>query len=172
MEGVKIVQSITVSKEGGNGEDVDWDGEERREAKRRYTTDRRRGEARKRIWVNIVLPAIVGIGLTSLLSWAIYVTHTTYTISAIYDQTFKKHIDSQAVIAAKNAAKLKEIATDSDKEMKELRKIHVDDMRALRSDMSNGFREIRNTQGAIYDILVKRVGEGEKKNEDDDKKYP
>lgn len=142
--------------DNGNGEDRDWNGDERRAVRRRYTLDRRAKEARKKLWFNILVPAIVGIGLTGALSWGVYVTHTTYTISAVYEQTFAKHLKEQKEKDTAVSKGIKQVADEYRRDIKELGDSHNEEMSTLRKEVGEGFREIRKIQGDIYNILVHR----------------
>lgn len=124
----------------------DWDGVEQREARRRYTIDRRLAERRRRYWWAIILPIILGAGLTGLtglISWGVYVTHVTYRISANYELAFVKHIELQVEKEARLDHRLELIKAD-----------FTNRTNLIRSDMTAGLKEIRDMQGAMYKLLV------------------
>ena len=131
-----------------------WEGEERREAKRRYTIDRRLLERRKKYWSTLLLPVLAGIIVTGILSWGAYVTHITYGISAKYEESFVKHIKDQLKKDALMDHKLELIQAE-----------HNRQMIRLRDDMNTGFKEIRVFQRDIYSILVKQQIQEEVKHE-------
>jgi len=122
----------------------DWTGDERREYMRRYSGERRVVERRKKYWWSVVLPIILGLLGTGVISWAVYVTHTTYGISAKWEQSFGRHVQDQLQKEA------------SDDHRIELMKIdHNSEMTSLRRDMNEGFKEIRGSQKDIYNLLLK-----------------
>jgi hypothetical protein len=124
-------------------EDHGWEGDNRREIKRRFDIDRRSQERRKRYWWTVLFPLIIGIIGTAVLSWGAYVTHTTYGISAKYEQTFVSHIRNQ-------------IQKDADTDHKlEITKIeHARELDKIRKDMKDGFSEMRKSQDAIYNLII------------------
>jgi hypothetical protein len=125
-----------------------WNGEERREVKRRHAVDRRLQERKKRYLWSIIFPVTIGIIGTAILSWGAYVTHVTYGISASYEETFKGHIQGQLVKEAEIAHKF------------ELNKLeYTDKLTELRRDMNLGFKEMRNTQKNIYNLLIGQSSE-------------
>ena len=123
----------------------DWEGAERREAKRRYTLDRRIMERRKRYLFSVVLPTVLGILGAGIVSWGAYVTHSTYSISAKYEETFVDHIDDQAVHDKLQRARIDGIVVDYNTRISE-----------LHDDVNDGFKEIRDTQNNIYNLLLQR----------------
>jgi hypothetical protein len=124
-----------------------WNGEvERRESKRRYTLDRRLYEKRKKYWINLLLPIVLGVVVTGIVSWAAYVTHLTYGISAKYEQSFVSHINDQ----------LKKDALIEHK-MELLQVNHDQDLRQLKEAMETGFKEMRSFQHDIYKILAQQT---------------
>lgn len=126
----------------------EWEGEERRETRRRYTIDRRILERRKRYWSSLLLPVFVGIVVTAIVSWGAYVTHVTYGISAKYEESFVKHVREQLKKEAHNEHRLEMIQTE-----------HNSQMARLRDDMNTGFKEIRAFQHDIYNLLAKKKSE-------------
>ena len=127
----------------------DWSGEERREARRRYTLDRRELERRKKYWSSLILPVIIGIVATAIVSWGAFVTHVTYGISAKYEESFVKHVNDQLKKEAYNEHRLELIQAE-----------HNAQMARLREDMNTGFKEIRAFQHDIYNLLAKKKAEG------------
>ena len=125
--------------------DRDWDGEERREAKRRYTIDRRDVERKKKYWINLFLPIVVGVLVTSLMSWGVYITHTIYTISANYEQTFKKHMEDQSAEAVRDDIRMDAMQVDYNSKISR-----------LHDDMMEGFKELRNSQNLIQKLIVSK----------------
>jgi hypothetical protein len=123
----------------------DWEGDERREAKRRYTMDRRTMERRKRYLVTVVLPTVLGVLGAGVVSWGAYVTHSTYSISAKYEETFVDHIDSQVIADRQQNKHISDIVVDYNLRIGE-----------LHDDMNDGFKEIRDTQNNIYNLLLQR----------------
>jgi hypothetical protein len=123
--------------------DEDWNGVEQREARRRYTVDRRLAERRKRYWWSMILPIILGTGLAGLLSWGVYVTHVTYRISANYELSFVKHLERQVE---------KEFRLDHRLEV--MKADFTNRTNLIRSDMTAGLKEIRDMQTTMYKILV------------------
>jgi hypothetical protein len=123
----------------------DWEGDERREAKRRYTMDRRTMERRKRYLFTVVLPTVLGVLGAGVVSWGAYVTHSTYSISAKYEETFVDHIDSQVIADRQQNKHISDIVVDYNLRIGE-----------LHDDMNDGFKEIRDTQNNIYNLLLQR----------------
>ena len=130
--------------ENENG-DGDWEGSERREGKRRYVIDRRLAEKRKKYWWSLALPTIIGIVGAAIISWGAYVTHTTYGISAKYEQSFDKHVGRQLQLEATNDHRFELMQMDYNSKMA-----------GLREDMNNGFSEMRNSQTDIYNLLINK----------------
>ena len=126
-----------------DGLDKEWTGSERREAKRRYTTDRRELERKKKFWTSLILPVVIGIGVTSVITWGAYVTHVTYGISAKYEQTFVKHLESQDTDAIKDDIRMDSIVLDYNGKILELSR-----------DVKEGFDELRDDNRTIYNLLV------------------
>lgn len=126
-----------------SNEESDWNGMERREAKRRYTTDRRDLERKKKFWVNLLLPIVIGVGVTSIITWGAYVTHLTYGISAKYEQTFVAHLESQAAEDVKDDLRMDSIVLDYNSKILK-----------LSENMKEGFDELREDNRIIYNLLV------------------
>lgn len=105
--------------------------------------DRRTLERRKRYWWSVVFPIVIGIIGTAIISWGAYVTHTTYGISAKYEQTFVTHIRDQLQKDADTNHKLEITKLEYNKELDELRK-----------DMNEGFSEMRRAQTDIYNLII------------------
>jgi hypothetical protein len=124
--------------------DEEWQGEERREARRRYTIDRRTFERRKKYWSSLLMPIIVGLIATSIVTWGAYVTHVTYGISAKYEETFVRHVAEQ----------LKKDA-EVDRRLNMIRSDYSNQMDRLRDDMNAGFKDLRDFQHDIYSIQAK-----------------
>lgn len=120
-----------------------WEGSERREAKRRYTVDRRLYEKRKRAFVNFILPSVIGVVVAGLVSWGAYVTHTTYSISAKFEETFKSHIEEAAKDSIATTLRMDSIVND-----------YNDKLVSLHEDMNEGFRELRESQRNIFNLLL------------------
>lgn len=133
-----------------NGE-YDWEDKERREAKRRYTIDRRTVERRKKYWYNLFLPILLGVLGAGLVSWGAYVTHVTYGISAKYEESFVRHVADQLKKEALNDHKLELMQME-----------HSTQMTSLRDDMNTGFKEIRAFQHDIYNIIAKQKNDEKK----------
>ena len=121
--------------------------DERRRAKRRYKTDRRIIERRKKYWWMIIFPILIGVCATALISWGAYITHVTYTISANYETNFVAHISARA----------KKDAIIEDK-VETLRKDYTQKLGTLRTEMNEGLKEIRDTNLAIYNLLLQHEG--------------
>ena len=111
-----------------------WEGDERRETKRRYTMDRRALERKKRYMFTIILPTLLGIMGAGVVSWGAFITHATYSISAKYEETFVDHIDDQHIKETAVKTRLDHIVDDYDSKLG-----------TLHDDMNDGFREIRVT---------------------------
>lgn len=126
-------------------DDKDWEGDERREIKRRYTIDRRVLERRKRYWSSLLLPILIGTVATSIIAWGAYVTHITYGISAKYEQSFVKHVNEQLTKDALNEHRLEMIQSE-----------HNLRMTSLRNDMNTGFKEMREFQHDIYNLILNK----------------
>ena len=124
-------------------ENEDWEGLERREGKRRYVVDRRLVEKRKKYWWTLALPTIIGIVGAAIISWGAYVTHTTYAISAKYEQTFDRHVGRQLQLEATNDHRFELMQMD-----------YNNKMLGLRQDMNTGFKEMRDSQTDIYNLLI------------------
>lgn len=124
---------------------LDWKGEERREAHRRYTVDRRVSERRKKYWFGLLVPTIIGLLGAGIISWGAYVTHVTYNISAKYEETFLRHIEDQQEKESEAVAEVNRMESDQNEKM-----------RVLREDMNAGFRDLRDTQRDIYSLLLDR----------------
>lgn len=121
----------------------EWEGSERREVKRRYTPDRRELERKKKFWTNLLLPIVIGVAATSIITWGAYVTHVTYDISANYEQTFVKHLENQAAEEVKDDIRMDSIVIDYNAKILELSK-----------NMKEGFDELRDDNRTIYNLLV------------------
>jgi hypothetical protein len=126
-----------------SNEESDWNGMERREAKRRYTTDRRDLERKKKFWVNLLLPIVIGVGVTSIITWGAYVTHVTYGISAKYEQTFVAHLENQASEDIKDDIRMDAMVLDYNSKIVK-----------LSETMKEGFDELREDNRIIYNLLV------------------
>lgn len=135
-----------------NGES--WPDGDRRMAKRRYMSDRRQMEKRKHFWNTVILPVLIGIAGAGIISWAAYVTHTTYTISAKYEANFVKHMEKTARENLSTAAKIDNIILDYNTKIT-----------GLHDDMSDGFRELRESQQSIYNLLVEYEAKRSNKQE-------
>lgn len=120
-----------------------WEGDNRREVKRRLDVDRRSQERRRRYWWTVLFPIIIGIIGTAVLSWGAYVTHTTYGISAKYEQTFVSHIRDQIQKDADTNHKLEITKIEQGQELDQLRK-----------DMNEGFSDLRKSQQDIYNLII------------------
>jgi len=116
---------------------------ERRETKRRYTSDRRADELRKQYWRQRLLPILIGITATSLISWGVYITHLSYTINAKYEEVFLKYVDEQ---------QLKESVAAHRRELRE-QEFNAE-LLALRAELNNGLIEMRNTMRDLYNLLI------------------
>jgi hypothetical protein len=123
----------------------EWEGEERRQIKRRYTVDRRTLEKRKKYLSSVLIPTFIGLLGAGIISWGAYVTHTTYGISAKYEETFISHIENQNTTDIINDRKFESIQKDYNGKILQL---HI--------DMNDGFKEMRSTQRDIYDFLIKQ----------------
>jgi len=121
----------------------DWEGDERRECKRRFNVDRRNMERKKRYFFGILMPIIIGVVLTGIVSWGAYVTHVTYKISANYEETFVKHMGEQNSREVVINHRLDLMTRDYG--------LKVD---TLRSEVTEGLREIREVQSQMYRLLV------------------
>lgn len=121
----------------------EWDGEERRETRRRYDIDRRLIERRKRYFISIMIPIIIGVTATALISWGAYVTHVTYTISAKYETNFVQHITARAEKDARLEHELELLRTE-----------YTYKLSTLRDEVNDGLKEIRDTNNAIYKLLL------------------
>ena len=130
--------------------DMDWEGNERREAIRRDNNDRRVLERRKRYWVSLLLPILVGTIATAIVAWGAYVTHVTYGISAKYEQSFVKHVNEQLTKDALNENRLERIQAEYNSQM--IR---------LQDDMNTGFKEMRAFQHDIYNLIVRKKSDEE-----------
>jgi hypothetical protein len=126
-------------------EKEEWEGEERRQTKRRYTVDRRTLEKRKKYLSSVLVPTIIGLLGAGIISWGAYVTHTTYGISAKYEETFISHIENQDT---------KEIIND--RKFESIQKDYNGKILQLHTDMNDGFKEMRSTQKDIYNLLIKQ----------------
>ena len=126
-----------------SNEESDWNGMERREAKRRYTTDRRDIERKKKFWVNLLLPIVIGVGVTSIITWGAYVTHLTYGISSKYEQNFVAHLESQAAEDVKDDLRMDSIVIDYNSKILK-----------LSENMKEKFDELREDNRIIYNLLV------------------
>lgn len=125
-------------------EKENWsNGEERREAKRRYTSDRRAWERKKYYLGKILIPIVASVMFAGLISWGAYVTHTTYTISANYEQTFTKALESQM---------RRELTVDHDMEM--MKEDYNTKFFNLRKELTDGMRETREALAKIYKLLL------------------
>ena len=121
----------------------DWSGQERREVKRRYTTDRRELERKKKFWTNLLLPVVIGIAVTSIITWGAYVTHVTYGISAKYEQSFVTHLESQATEDVKDDLRMDAIVLDYNAKIVK-----------LSEKVEEGFEKIREDSREIYNLLI------------------
>jgi hypothetical protein len=119
----------------------DWDGVDRRAVKRRYTTERRRGK----YWLNLLAPIAMGVILTGIVSWGVYVTHTTYNISAKYEETFIGHIEGQEKKEVYAERRRDAIVVDYNRKIDK-----------LSDEVADGFREIRDGNNSIINLLLKR----------------
>ena len=124
----------------------EWDGEERRETSRRVPPDRRIVERRKKYALNIILPTIVAIMGGGLISWGAYVTHVTYSISAKFDSSYAAHVANQD----------KHDQEDKDERMA-MRIDYNSKILKLRGAMDDGFKEFRDSNRSIYNLLVSRT---------------
>jgi predicted PurR-regulated permease PerM len=122
-----------------------WDGVEKRETRRRYTLDRRMSERRKRYWWAVIFPVILGVGITALISWGVYVTHTTYRISANYEKTFVQHIEKEIEREALVEHRLEVIRAD-----------YTNRIDSLKEDLKTSLQDIKSVQTQIYRILLNR----------------
>jgi hypothetical protein len=127
------------------GERDDWEGAERREVKRRYAQERRVTERRRKYIFSILLPIFIGLLGTGVISWGAYVTHTTYGISAKYEETFITHIDDQVVRDTVNDYKFESIQKDYNTKIMQ-----------LHNDMNDGFKEMRESNKDIYNLLINK----------------
>ncbi len=130
-----------------NENQQDWDGVEQREVRRRYTLDRRVAERRKRYWWSVVFPILLGTGLTALISWGVYVTHTTYRISANYEKTFVRHIDKVIKREALVEHRMEIMKAD-----------YINRIDSLKVDVKASLTEIKDIQTAMYRLLLERQG--------------
>lgn len=130
-----------------------WDGGNRRETKRRFDVDRRSSERKKRYWWGVVFPILIGIVGTAILTWGTYITHTTYGISAKYEESFVKHLENQATKSIKDDIRVDSIVLDYNTKI--LR---------LHDDMNQGFNELRKSNSTIYNLLLRHE---EKRSERD-----
>jgi len=130
-------------------DEQDWEGAERRNAKRRYLIDRRTMERRKKYLFSVILPTMLGVFGAGLVSWGAFVTHATYSISAKYEETFVDHIDEQAISDRAQEKRIDGIVVDYNERIGE-----------LHNDMNDGFKEIRDTlrdtQNSIYSLLLRK----------------
>jgi hypothetical protein len=115
---------------------------ERRSNKRRVLYDRRQQEYRRRLMMRI-LPVVIAVFASGLISWGAYVTHLTYNIAATYDTVFSTHIEEQAK---------KEI--EDNLHFVVIQKEFSEKMLTLRSEMKQGMDEIRNGFRDIYLLLI------------------
>lgn len=125
----------------------DWDGVEQRETRRRYIFDRRVAERRKRYWWSVMFPILLGSIMTALISWGVYVTHVTYRISANYEETFVRHIESGIEREAQFEHRVDLIRVD-----------YISRINSLKEDMTRSLREIKDIQTAMYQLLLHRQG--------------
>ena len=123
-----------------------WDGGERRESKRRYTFDRRRAERRKKYFWYFVMPTLMGVLLTAIITWGAYVTHVSFTISANYEANFASHVTEQRITEAAINHKIEVLRAE-----------HNTQMQNIRNDMNQQLKEIRDTNTAIYRLLLQRT---------------
>ena len=118
---------------------------ERREVKRRYTYDRRSDEKRKQFWREKLLPILIGLTATSLISWGVYITHLSYTINAKYEEIFLKYVAEQ---------QLKEATADHRREIHD-REFNAK-LLAIRAELNTGLVEMRNAMQNLYNLLLRR----------------
>jgi hypothetical protein len=116
---------------------------DRRSSKRRTYTDRRVAERKKRFLMGVVLPVCLGVVATGIVSWAVFITHTTFTISAGYEETFKRHLERQATDAVRDDIRMDSMVLDYNSKILK-----------LNEDMTEGFDELRKQQTNIYNLLV------------------
>jgi len=116
-------------------EKENWEGDERREKKRRVPPDRRVIERRKRYLFNVMLPTLVAVCGAGLISWGAYVTHITYAISAKFDSEI-------------------EHGQEGKDERMEMRIDYNSKIIKLQDTMLEGFKELRESNRIIYNLLV------------------
>ena len=80
-----------------------------------------------------------------VISWGAYVTHTTYGISARYEETFTTHIEDQNRNEKINDYRFENMQRDYNTKI--IR---------LHDDMNDGFKEMRSSNKDIYNLLIKR----------------
>lgn len=119
----------------------EFDGE-RRSNKRRTLFDRRQQEYHRRLIMRI-LPTLVAVVASAVVSWGVYVTHLTYNINATYDKIFNAHIESQA-----------EKDTETELHFAMVHQEFTAKITDLRTEMNQGLAEIRNSFRDIYMLLV------------------
>jgi hypothetical protein len=120
-----------------------YEGPERREVRRRYTSDRRNWERKKYYLSKMLVPIVASVLFAGLISWGAYVTHTTYTISANYEQTFKKALDGQT--------KRRTFVDGAFDKMRDDYEVKVFN---LREELREGLHETRVALSKIYNLLV------------------
>ena len=135
-----------------DSESVDLDAdelekEERRVSKRRDAIDRRIAERRKKYWWGVVFPVLIAVCASALVSWGAYITHVTYTISANYEASFVSHVEDRAKKDKAIEGRFQALRSDYNSQI---------DM--LHTDLNNGLADIRKTNLAIYNLLLRHNG--------------
>lgn len=142
---MKKTAVLSAMQKSEDVEKEEWEGDERRETKRRYTFDRRTLERRKKYLSSILIPIFIALLGGGVISWGAYVTHTTYGISAKYEETFISHIKNQDT---------KEVIND--RKFESIQKDYNGKILQLHTDMNDGFKEMRSSNKDIYNLLIKR----------------
>lgn len=127
----------------------EWNGDDRRDSRRRFLTDRRASARRHRFMWSVFFPIVAGIIGTGVVSWGAYVTHVTYSISANYEQSFEKYIEDNNGHIADVHMKVNEMQDDYNQKILE-----------LRHDLNASFKEMRDAQNAIYNFLIQHDKNG------------
>lgn len=137
--------------------DKEWTGDERRESTRRIPPDRRSTERRKKYFFNIIVPTVIAVVGAGLVSWGAYVTHVTYAISAKFDSSYASHVAIQ---------------NEHDQEDKDERMAMRIDYNSkiikLRETMDAGFKEMRESNRTIYNLIVRSKFDREWDSSDDE----
>jgi hypothetical protein len=118
--------------------------QERRSSPRRFSSDRRLWERRKSYLIKILVPILGAVVFGGILAWAVYVTHTTYTISANYEKSFIQHVADQIRRDVTVDHKFELFSSD-----------YHNQINRLRDEVNTDQREIRSALNKIYDLLLR-----------------